>query len=141
MDWDEIRLSLIHEGALQEPWATVYARALGRCTYCNHDLLVHRLGYGAAEKDHLLPIDGDGPDYINLVLACRGCNLAKGDQNVLFDGEDPWEMLANSRLELIARARECVEQKYQEEYNEAWEAAKRVILGAVRAWGDQPAEG
>ena len=140
MDWNGIRQGIINEGALQEPWATVYARALGRCTYCDHDLLVHRLGYGSAEKDHLLPIVGEGRGYINLVLACRGCNLVKGDHNVLLEDEDPWDMLENSRLELITRAREYVDQRYQAEYGAAWEATKRVILGAVRAWGDQPAE-
>lgn len=135
MNWEELRQALMNVG-LPDPWATVYARSQGRCTYCDHDLLAHRPGYGSAERDHLLPIVGDGPDYINLVLACRACNLVKGTHCVLMEGEDPWERLANDRLGLITRARDYVEQQYANQYNAVWTAVKQEIVDAVRAWGN-----
>lgn len=156
MEWEEIRQALIDEGVLinenfpdDTSWVTVYARALGRCTYCDCDVLVHRSGYAGAERDHLLPRHSlpehlrpeveAGPDYINLVLACCACNRIKHGHSVLEEGEDPQEALTNNRPELISRAREYVEQRYLEN-GAHWEATKRIILGAVRDWGNQPAD-
>ena len=147
MDWNEIRESLVDVG-LPDPWATLYAKSLGRCTYCHHDLLVHRPGYGAAEQDHLLPIDGVGDDYNNLVLACRSCNLIKGAHCVLQEGEVPEKMLENCRRELIGRARNYVTRRRIEEYDPppppppppTWNAVKQVILGTVQDWDNQPAD-
>ena len=140
MDWLDIRQALIDEGFLGDSWATVYARALGRCTYCDCDLLVQRSGYAGSERDHLIPIDDVGPDFTNLVLACGACNRFKHDHNVLVEGEDPKDALENKRPELVRRARKYVEQQYRANNDEGWESTKGVILGAVRDWGNLPAD-
>jgi 5-methylcytosine-specific restriction endonuclease McrA len=48
----------------------------GRCIYC-HRLFTKEL---LPTKDHLLPLVAGGSDWVlNIVLACRSCNSARGD--------------------------------------------------------------
>jgi 5-methylcytosine-specific restriction endonuclease McrA len=48
----------------------------GRCIYC-HRLFTNEL---IPTKDHLLPLVAGGSDWLlNIVLACRSCNSARGD--------------------------------------------------------------
>lgn len=46
-----------------------------RCFYCKT-----KLTYEKATLDHWTPLSKGGPDHIdNCVLACKPCNVAKGD--------------------------------------------------------------
>ena len=54
-DTDEIAQRLHRELDFNEGTARAYARTLGRCEYCDRDLIGDRLGYACGAIDHLLP--------------------------------------------------------------------------------------
>lgn len=58
-----------------EVWHRIFDRDMGRCVYCNADLVCSLLAYRCAEVDHLFPPSHSERDNEkNLVLACRPCN-------------------------------------------------------------------
>lgn len=58
----------------REEMRTLEQSQNGHCAYCN------RMGY-ALHIDHIIPVAQSGPSYIwNLCLACRKCNLNKGNK-------------------------------------------------------------
>ena len=59
--------------ASHEQRKTVYARDKGRCVYCQRPVT-----FNGANIDHLIPWPEGKTELPNLVLACRGCNKAKG---------------------------------------------------------------
>lgn len=56
---------------------TLHAAQNGRCFYCDKPVSIT-----GATKDHMVPKSKGGSDSMtNLVMACRGCNTAKGDMS------------------------------------------------------------
>lgn len=112
--------------------ATAYAKSDGRCEYCKRDLIHDRLGYGCAQKDHLLPTSRFEANIAELpenwVLSCSICNGIKADHCVLLNGEDPIEMLIHHRNALIERVWQFI-QPTKEQKDEDWETAREIILG------------
>ena len=66
----------------------------------------------------------------NYVLSCTLRNYLKGHENVFCDGEDPTDMLANHRDELVVRASRFVE-KLLPEADRKWKQAW-TIFSALR---------
>jgi hypothetical protein len=55
----------------------VAQRAGHRCEYCHAPEVIFNFPF---EVEHIIPISRQGPDdESNLALACRSCNLLKGD--------------------------------------------------------------
>ena len=115
-------------------WATSYVRYRGRCAYCLCDLLADRQGYATAQIDHLLPqacypdLEGT-PD--NWVLSCSLCNHTKRDWDPLEGkgGEDAGVVLADDRRrgELIAAAREYIENRRAMKVDKEWNEVRGII--------------
>lgn len=60
-----------------------FAKQGGRCHYC--DELLETFGPNKFQVDHFIPLARGGTNYaVNIVCACPGCNLAKGNKM-------PWE--------------------------------------------------
>jgi 5-methylcytosine-specific restriction endonuclease McrA len=56
----------------------LYRREKGHCAYCGR-----RISLKEATVDHILPKSKGGEDsWINMVLACRRCNLKKGSRTL-----------------------------------------------------------
>jgi hypothetical protein len=77
-------------------------RAGHRCEYCRAPEAIFNLSF---EVEHIVPSSKGGPDDpVNLSLACRACNLYKGDQIGGNDEESRAEVpLFNPRLDEWAR--------------------------------------
>lgn len=57
----------------------VHNKTNGHCWYCGVELPP----FSSWQTDHQIPRSKDGPDAIeNLIPACRGCNIRKGNKNV-----------------------------------------------------------
>lgn len=82
-------------------YAETAARAGHRCEYCHAPEAVFNFPF---EVEHIVPVSrGGAPAAENLALACRSCNLRKGDQVSGIDAvtgresrffhprQDPWE--------------------------------------------------
>ncbi len=64
-------------------YPTVARRAGHRCEYCRPPEAVFNFPF---EVEHILPTSRGGTDEeANLCLACRACNVRKGDRVVAFD--------------------------------------------------------
>jgi hypothetical protein len=64
-------------------YPSVARRAGHRCEYCHAPEAVFNFPF---EVEHVVPTSRDGTDdETNLCLACRACNLRKGDRLVAFD--------------------------------------------------------
>ena len=139
---DEVASELQRELHFDPRTANAYVRALGRCEYCDRDLVFDRLGYACGQIDHLLPrwiypyeIAGHPQ---NFVLSCSLCNGIKREADVLRrPNEDAVEMLVNHREELVLRARALIQDRL-EEPNRRWQIAKTLLrhISAGRACGD-----
>jgi len=58
----------------------IFPRDNYRCVYCGRWMLLDFDTFMLAEEDHLLPRrDGGADDETNRVVACRICNMLKGD--------------------------------------------------------------
>ena len=82
--------------------------SLGRCEYCDRDLVFDRLGYACREHDHLLPKTHYPECDIaaNIVSACSICNGLKRDYDVL----DPDGILKDTNKEEYDALREKAEE-------------------------------
>lgn len=64
----------------------LYVLQSGRCIYCGEQMELEAdpgMEAAAATFDHLRPSSGGGSDAAwNKALACRRCNMAKGDRSV-----------------------------------------------------------
>lgn len=59
-------------------YAVVAERANHRCEYCHAPELVFNFPF---EVEHIIPLSKQGADTeLNLALACRSCNLRKGNR-------------------------------------------------------------
>ena len=121
---------LKRELSFESRTAHAYVHASGFCEYCKRELIEKRLPYASAQIDHLLPKKYYPPEITdrqeNYVLSCTLCNSLKGHENVLCDGEDPTDMLANHRDELVVRASRFVE-KLLPEADRKWKQAWTII--------------
>ena len=64
-------------------YPSVARRAGHRCEYCRAPEAVFNFPF---EVEHVIPTSRGGPDdEVNLCLACRACNLRKGDRLVAPD--------------------------------------------------------
>ena len=128
---DKETITVLQEELKFSPsWANVYVRTGGRCEYCGCDLLRDRLGYAAANVDHLLP-KKKYDDHINerkknWVLCCSCCNSTKKAHDILRDGEDAEDMLKNKRTELITRARAYIADRMRD-YDRDWRRATEIL--------------
>ena len=133
-DTDEIAQRLHRELDFNEGTARAYARTLGRCEYCDRDLIEDRLGYACGAIDHLLP-KSKYPELKsfqdNFVLACSLCNDVKRTHDVLENGEKPEEALTQTRDALITRAREHILDRLKV-VDSKWEKAKRIICSSTQ---------
>ncbi|HEX2554427.1 MAG TPA: HNH endonuclease signature motif containing protein [Microvirga sp.] len=73
-------------GHRQAFFEAIFARDGGRCAYCGVPVLRRRPGLHRAADlatlDHVVPKSRGGPlTAENVVLACRGCNTARGTQD------------------------------------------------------------
>lgn len=84
--------------------ARMFWEQRGLCHWCRQPMTIYPRGrtapkrdFSVATLDHLVPRSkGGGLGRANLVLACKSCNLAKGDTPAtLWGGYVPEEPLAN----------------------------------------------
>lgn len=131
---EEIAAQLRADGVMGYQWSIVYARFRGRCGYCHRDLIADRFAYGCAEIDHLLPqvnYHELADEPLNLVLSCHLCNSTKGTHDVLGEGMDPQEALANEdeRNLLIQAASTYIHNRLVAVHDPLWQQAKCILLG------------
>ena len=124
------------DAELPRVWAVPFVRYGGRCAYCGRDLLVDRLGYAAAQIDHLLPKAhyGQYEDWEdNWVLSCSLCNWVKLDWDPLQGDRDNAGAKLESedeRRKLIENARGYIREQRGERWDDGWRAACQVLTGA-----------
>jgi HNH endonuclease len=71
-------------------YSVVAERAEHRCEYCRAPEAIFNLSF---EVEHIIPSSrGGSDDPANLALACRSCNLYKGDRMVGSDEESGAEL-------------------------------------------------
>ena len=131
MNVEEISAALQNDLGFEAGTAAAWARAGGRCEYCDRDLIGDRLGYACAQIDHLLARarypDLEWSPHDNRALSCSLCNSLKGSYDPLEPGEDPRVMVTSQRKALLARCRAEIE-KRRVDSDRDWRHAKRLIL-------------
>lgn len=122
---------LVEECGFAELTAQVYVAYNGKCVYCGEDLVKSSLGYSSGTIDHLLP-KSKHPNHEwnenNLVLSCGLCNSLKSGVDILQQGEDPTDMLENSKLEMIRRAKKVISDKIGVRHQNWWKA-RQILRG------------
>lgn len=84
----------------------VYNLYNGRCVWCDK-----KIPLSDASRDHYFPQDKGGPNELsNMVLSCKPCNSAKGNQFPYYDknGEEPkirFPMVGNIRIPFHVKPR------------------------------------
>lgn len=103
---------------MSEKFSALFTEAKHRCIYCGKDLLSSFDDFYMTEEDHLIPKskadkakDIDLNSERNFVIACKVCNLLKGDHFPEdFDLLKEKDILSNTskREKLISKIREYV---------------------------------